>query len=199
MCPPFRTVVRWKAETSRGEFPPALPRGRESCRHRLLTLRNLQRSTARNPPGAQLIRPRKISPRWLTRQAVRGPLRNTGRRTAQSVVHLCVAHGCPLLLSGSIPQSISPKRATPRDELPSACRSSARWALQLARGGRLESISTKQANGSALRQLGRAFEPCGLPDLPGLHFIWPTRLSTARHSAAMKNPICFRPPPALRE
>jgi hypothetical protein len=27
---------------------------------------------------------------------------------------------------------------------------------------------------------GRAFEPCGLPDLPGLNFIWPNRLATAR-------------------
>jgi hypothetical protein len=153
MCPPFRTVVRWKAETSRGEFPPALPRGRESCRHRLLTLRNLQRSTARNPPGAQLIRPRKISPRWLTRQAVRGPLRNTGRRTAPSVVHLCVAHGCPLLLSGSIPQSISPKRATPRDELPSACRSSARWALRLARACR-EVRSRQRFDANSPRRVG---------------------------------------------
>jgi hypothetical protein len=28
---------------------------------------------------------------------------------------------------------------------------------------------------------GRAFEPCGLPDLPGLQFIWPGRAQTTRH------------------
>lgn len=31
------------------------------------------------------------------------------------------------------------------------------------------------------KQPGRAFEPCGLPDLPGLDFIWPNRLATAQH------------------
>ncbi len=28
---------------------------------------------------------------------------------------------------------------------------------------------------------GGAFEPCGLPDLPGLNFLWPGRTQTARH------------------
>ena len=35
-----------------------------------------------NPLGAQLIRPRKISPRWLTRQAVRHLLHEVERRSA---------------------------------------------------------------------------------------------------------------------
>jgi hypothetical protein len=28
---------------------------------------------------------------------------------------------------------------------------------------------------------GRAFEPCGLPDLPGQRFLWPSHPAMARH------------------
>src|SRR5258708_6379177 len=41
---------------------------------------------------------------------------------------------------------------------------------------------------SALEQPGRAFEPCGLPDLLGVRSIWPTCRVTPRHRTAMKNP-----------
>jgi hypothetical protein len=42
---------------------------------------------------------------------------------------------------------------------------------------------------------GRAFEPCGLPDLPGLNFIWPDRTQTARHGTT----TCTLHPGTLRK
>jgi hypothetical protein len=54
--PPFRKVGPVERLKRVEEFPPGLlPRWRESCLHRLLTLRNGRRSTARNPLGARLI------------------------------------------------------------------------------------------------------------------------------------------------
>jgi len=41
---------------------------------------------------------------------------------------------------------------------------------------------------------GRAFEPCGLPDLPGLFFIWPNRLVSIRHRTAMDFAPWHAPP-----
>ena len=56
------------------QFAPGLlsPKG-ESCRTRLLMLRNGRQTTARNPPGARMISPRTLSPRGLTSQAARSP------------------------------------------------------------------------------------------------------------------------------
>ena len=79
-------LVGCKAETNRA-FPRNLSRERSSGRNGRL-------STVRNLPGGRPISPQTLSPRRLTRQAVRPPPRKTGRRTAPSVGHPCLAHRC---------------------------------------------------------------------------------------------------------
>jgi hypothetical protein len=72
ICPTFRKVGPVERLKRVEEFPPGLlPRRRESCLHRLLTLRNGRRSTARNPPGARPIGSRTLLPRRLARRWVR--------------------------------------------------------------------------------------------------------------------------------